>query len=808
MLRKAISPFSDQGPTSNGDTDGFNFAFIADPLSQPDNSPVQGATSDAALGMEMYGDRFGSSSPVDFAMEAEAAKNSKPSGGGTTTSPSGTTPIQDFKQFWTTSDLPTDSLFNQQWNLHNTGQSGGTAGVDINILPVWHLGYTGKGVAVGVFDTAMDVNHIDLASNIDMSKTIIAPDGSYVDPTQVAASGDEHATSVAGIIAAARNGSDVVGIAYDAKITPVDILTDNTTGSSYGWEALWSQNQFDVTNNSWGFSGAFVLSALDSSTQYWVLQGFDIGADTGRNGLGTIENLAATNYRQNGFSTELTGVTVDRHAIVVGATDNHGYVASYSDPGASLLVVAPGNAITTDDITGSLGYSTGDYTSGFSGTSAATPELSGIEADMLQANPDLGWRDVQDILSLTARHTGSAIGGGVTGYESDPWAFNGAHNWNGGGTHFSNDYGFGIVDAFAAVELAKTWDITFPTAHTSTNELLASSSLTGSWDIGHAHVNTMTFSIDQHMSVEDMTLDLTDLTDSAANHLAVDLISPTGTVSHLLADQGGTGASITAGWELMSHEFRGEDAFGTWTVKFVDSTSTDVATMSQMTLTAYGAPIADDSVFIYTDEFSQYYSAARGTLSYSAGPATIDAAPTTGGMNLNLLSGQGTIDQKALTITAGTNVTTVITGDGDSTVTGNNLGDKLVGGLGNDTLVGGTGADHLDGNLGTNALTGGSGADSFGLHTTGLDNITDFLSGTDKLTVAATEFGGNIATSGVTSADFLVGSASNTHVAGGGFVYDTSLSNLYYDATGTGPLQEIAHFTNSAHLTTQDFIVA
>ncbi len=722
--------------------------------------------------------------PGDFGMVAEASKNA---GGPTktiTTSPSG--PIQDSKQFWTTADLPTDSLFSQQWNLHNTGQSGGTPGVDINILAAWHFGYSGKGIAVGIFDTAMDINHVDLASNIDMSRTVIAPDGSYVDPTLIAASGDEHATSVAGIIAAALNGTDVVGIAYDAKITPIDILTDNTSGSSYGWEALWSQNQFDVANDSWGFLGAFVVGALDPSAQYWVLQGFDLGADTGRAGLGTIENLAAGNYRQNG----------------------HGFVASYSNPGASLLVVAPGNGITTDDVTGALGYTAGDYTSGFGGTSAATPELSGIEADMLQANPDLGWRDVQDILAISARHTGSAIGSAMTGYETDPWTFNGGHNWNGGGTHFSNDYGFGLVDAFAAVELAKTWDVAFAAPHTSSNELLASSTLTGQWDIGHAHLNTMSFSIGQHESVEDMTLDLTDLVDSAANHLAVDLISPAGTVSHLLTDQGGTGASIGAGWELMSHDFRGEDAYGNWTVKLTDSTSTDIATMSQMTLKAYGAPITDNSVFFYTDEFSQYDNASRSTLSYTAGPVTIDAAATTGGMNLNLLTGQGTIDQKAITIAAGTNVTTVITGDNNSTVTANNLGDKIVAGFGNDTLVGGTGADYLDGGLGTNSLTGGAGADNFALHTNGLANISDFLSGTDKLTVSAREFGANIATFGVTSNDFLVGSATNTHVASGGLVFDTSLSNLYYDATGTGALQEIAHFSNNAHLSAQDFILA
>ena len=270
------------------------------------------------------------------AIEAEAGKSTGKGGsgggsGGTTTTTTSTgigttTPIQSFKQFFSAADLPKDTLFSSQWDLLNTGQNGATAGVDIDVAPVWKMGFTGAGVAIGVFDTAMDIKHVDLSANIDMSKAIVAPDGSYVDPTIIGAN-DQHATSVAGIIAADNNGVGAVGIAYDAKITPVDIITGSN--SSYGWEALWSQSHFDVTNNSWGFNAAFVYGELDLSSQYWILQGFTTGADTGRGGLGTIENIAAGNYRQSGFSTETTGVTEDRHAVVVGATDDHGMVASY-----------------------------------------------------------------------------------------------------------------------------------------------------------------------------------------------------------------------------------------------------------------------------------------------------------------------------------------------------------------------------------------------------------------------------------------------------------------------------------------------
>jgi len=104
--------------------------------------------------------------------------------------------------------LPTDTYFANQWYLLNTGQSGGLAGIDLNVVGVW-ADYTGRGVRVGVFDTGIDYRHPDLNDNVMRAND---PGNSNTRPF------DPHGTMVGGIIAAERNGAGVVGVAYEATL--------------------------------------------------------------------------------------------------------------------------------------------------------------------------------------------------------------------------------------------------------------------------------------------------------------------------------------------------------------------------------------------------------------------------------------------------------------------------------------------------------------------------------------------------------------------------------------------------------------
>ena len=128
-------------------------------------------------------------------------------------------------------------------------------------------------------------------------------------------------------------------------------------------------------------------------------------------------------------------LTNSRYTLDVADIDQAGNVSTSSTPGANLLVSAFGTGgIATTDRVGMNGYNTNPTTpppgsglraatnDNFSGTSAAAPQVSGVVALMLEANPNLGWRDVQTILANSARHVGSAIGTAPTGNEDYPAA--------------------------------------------------------------------------------------------------------------------------------------------------------------------------------------------------------------------------------------------------------------------------------------------------------------------------------------------------------------------------------------------------
>src|SRR5262245_6657787 len=166
---------------------------------------------------------------------------------------------------------PNDPLFPLQWYLKNTGQAGGTAGIDIKVEKVWD-DYNGAGVTVGVYDDGVETvgpnAHPDLVANynpalqptIDFDGVPVTLNGQPRNDTpgvEQMSAGDNHGTPVAGIIAASTNNDvGVAGIAFGAKFGTVKLLKAPEPGPTFD-DLLGTLANFDVTNHSWGAFGSF-----------------------------------------------------------------------------------------------------------------------------------------------------------------------------------------------------------------------------------------------------------------------------------------------------------------------------------------------------------------------------------------------------------------------------------------------------------------------------------------------------------------------------------------------------------------------
>ncbi|MGI9211923.1 MAG: S8 family serine peptidase [Methylococcaceae bacterium] len=608
--------------------------------------------------------------------------------------------------------VPNDPLFGQQWYLSNSG-----SGYDLNLLPVWK-DYTGYGIRIAVCDDGIQSSHPDLAANYDpkLSYNFVNYRNSG-DPTHP---DSNHGTSVAGVIAGvANNGKGVVGVAYDASLGSLIGDTLDEIGNCFDFAV---DKKIDIINNSWGFD-PFLDGGSDANGFFTSMQR---AVQSGRQGLGILMTFAAGNERDEGWDANVNAINSSPYGIAVAAANRDGTLSSYSTPGSSILITGFGGESTDDspglittDRTGRAGYTGGDYYQndydgyvGFNGTSAATPTLSGVIALMLEANPELGYRDVQEILAYSARMSEPS--------HSD-WAYNQANNWNGGGLHTSRDFGFGLVDTLAAVRLAETWEYqsTFDNLATAVASSRALNLTIP--DASPVGINNA-LRINQNLEIDHVTATL-HLRHSVLSDLQIDLISPSGTRSTLLDNTKGEPDTTDFTWSFTSTQFWGESSLGNWKLIINDEDRGAVGRLMDWSLKVYGDDLPGnlanrDDTYIYTNEYAQFkgtQDAARRNLNDEGGNDTINVSAISDSVYLNLTP--GAVSRLAggnnLTISAKTQIETAYTGDGDDTLIGNAANNWLDGGRGADTLYGGAGADTLIGGTGQDWLTGGSGADVF-----------------------------------------------------------------------------------------------
>ena len=582
-----------------------------------------------------------------------------------------------------------DPLQSAQWYLPALG------------LDALHGTITGAGVKVSIIDDGIDATHPDLQAQLltamAFDTQFDTQDGTPKYPVLIGLPPDDHGTAVAGIIAAqANNETGIVGIAPDADLisTRVKWTWDQIT------QALTLQHFADVSNNSWGATTPFGDN-FNSTQLTFAYQALRSGVEDGRTGKGTVFVFSAGNSAAYGENTNYHNFQNAREVITVAAANQDGSIAGFSTPGANVLVASYGvGLLTTDRHQPGWGYNlSGNYTS-FSGTSAAAPVVSGVVALMLEANPNLGYRDVQQILAYASTHP-----------DNQTWKTNAASNWNLDGLKFNDASGFGLVDAYAAVRLAQTWTQT----DTAMNEVSASArafNLAATIPDGDGAYKR-TFHIESDLKVEHIELGV-DLRHTRLGDLVLEVTSPSGTVSRLMdrptvnAEQpfglSGADSGIPSHliWDFSSVQFWGEAAAGDWTISIKDVRAEETGTLSSLSLRVYGEQDTGNDVYVFTEE--GFKSQSSHLLSDDGGIDTINAAPLQHAMIVDLpghsISSQGVTDGIATWST----IENVITGTGSDKVVGNDSAnlietfegdDTITGGLGNDTVDGGQGFDTM-----------------------------------------------------------------------------------------------------------------
>lgn len=617
---------------------------------------------------------------------------------------------------------PTDPLYDDQWHFSLIG----------DIESIWEE-YDGSGVSVVVYDEGVEYDHEDLAANYDASMHFTY-DGVTYDPMPLDADSG-HGTSCAGLIGAvADNGLGGTGVAPGVTLTGVNYLDDIQfqPAEIYDAAVLWAQN-FDIMSNSWGWGGSFSFAqnlSIDTSVASHDMDLWAILLEAGRDGLGTVIVQAAGNETNNANGD---GWNVSRYSITVAATDQNGDAEYYTNFGSSILIAAPASAVTTD-LSGNAGYNgsgdadpvDSDYTSDFNGTSAATPTVAGVVALMLDANDALGWRDVQTILALSAAHTGSDMGGPGELEEVGDWQTVGGTTWNGGGTMFHQSYGYGMLDAYAAVRMAEAWAFLSPVAKTSANEVTATGTYSGAAvaipdnnNVAGTGQVTLDLVVSQNISIEAIEVTLT-LTHANATNLNIWLEAPDGTRIQMMTEGDASARTTDRGltWVFGVDSLKGFTSAGTWSVVFEDTVTGETGSVSDASIEFFGGQITPDTLFHFTDDFTMLADLQTGRSvidDLDGGLDWLNFAAMAGDITVSLLSG-GAIALNGVviaTLAAGAEeIENAFMGDGNDQVKGNSLSNDLEGMRGDDLLRGANGADAVLGGAGKDILHGDNGNDT------------------------------------------------------------------------------------------------
>jgi len=316
---------------------------------------------------------------------------------------------------------PNDSAFSdgRLWGLRNYGQSGGTSGIDANVVPAWDLSTGSSEVIVAVIDSGVRYTHSDLAPNMWKNPGEIPNNGrdddgnGYVDDVYgikseswgSGISGDPmddngHGTHVAGTIGAVANGGGpAVGVAWQVKLMALKFLTAG--GSGVTDDAITCidyaiANGARIINASYG-GGPYSQASKDAIVR--------------ANQAGILFVAAAGNDEKNNdwSSSYPCGYDVE-NVLSVAAINRHGALAWFSNYGRTQVDIgAPGEEIFSTWVLHNNSYYYAN------GTSMASPHVAGAAAVLASTEPNLSPKELRNRLLETAAPLSSLNGKVVSG---------------------------------------------------------------------------------------------------------------------------------------------------------------------------------------------------------------------------------------------------------------------------------------------------------------------------------------------------------------------------------------------------------
>ncbi|XP_043946977.1 furin-like protease 1 isoform X2 [Drosophila biarmipes] len=327
-----------------------------------------------------------------------------------------------------------DSKWPQMWYLNRGG------GLDMNVIPAWKQGITGKGVVVTILDDGLESDHPDITENYDpkASYDVNSHDDDPM-PHYDMTDSNRHGTRCAGEVAATANNTFcAVGIAYGASVGGVRMLDGDVTDAVEARSLSLNPQHIDIYSASWGpdDDGKTVDGPGELASRAFIE-----GTTKGRGGKGSIFIWASGNGGREQDNCNCDGYTNSIWTLSISSATEEGHVPWYSEKCSSTLATtySSGGQGEKQVVTTDLHHS---CTVSHTGTSASAPLAAGIAALVLQSNQNLTWRDLQHIVVRTAK---------PANLKDPSWSRNGV------GRRVSHSFGYGLMDAAEMVRVARSW---------------------------------------------------------------------------------------------------------------------------------------------------------------------------------------------------------------------------------------------------------------------------------------------------------------------------------------------------------------